>query len=99
MFYGADRGPAGERFSLVSELVSSYFAEMDNMHEYGDERFYKGDPTSMRSKVHLADDARPVHEHKQTERKPQLSWFLTVFLLLVVTVASLDFDELGRLHL
>lgn len=80
-FYGTERGPAGDRFSLVSELVSSYFHDMENMHEYGAD----GKP-----RMHFCEDPRGMREDREEsapiERKPQLSWFLTLFLLTTVTV-------------
>ena len=89
-------GPgAGDRFSLVTELVSSYYTDGEHIYEVEhEEQFYKN-PTvtgpGVRSRVQLCDDARPVRDTNGTEtpleeQKPQLSWFLTLFLMASVTV-------------
>lgn len=79
---------------MVTELVSSYYTDGEHIYEYGsDEHFYKSpEALSMRSRVQLCEEARPVRHEKDSvpdERKPQLSWFLNLFLLTSVTVVSL----------
>lgn len=64
-FQGLEGRSPGERASLVSELLSSYYADME-MLEYAEQQEAK--------------------KEEPVERKPQLSWLLTLVLLLVVTV-------------
>ena len=80
VFLNAERRMPSDRFSLVSELVSSYFAELENMQEYDAEAEQKRKEEEQRAK----------EEKEAEERKPQLSWFLTILVLLVVTVVSLN---------
>ena len=93
-----------DRASFVSDLVSSYYTDLDPMHERSTfagsrEGFYgKGiDPRSMRSRIQLCDEPKVLRRRTMqpsesmedvvsSAEKPQLSLFLTLFLLLVVTV-------------
>lgn len=68
----------GDRGSLVTELVSSYLTDMGSDGE--------ASPTQARSRITLRDEPVPPRERRSKEREPQLSWFLTLFLLTVVTV-------------
>ncbi|PSR75557.1 hypothetical protein PHLCEN_2v9037 [Hermanssonia centrifuga] len=71
--------PAGERVSLVSELVSSYLTDMGSEEQEGN-----------RTRIHLHEPLPPVREpkesHEEKTGEPELSWFLTLVLLTVVTV-------------
>lgn len=92
----AGQTPSPDRVSMVSELVSSYYADMENEAQFMSPRTLGGE--SMRSKVQLCDEPRPLRrmmevsemEEKDGEylhaKKPQLSWFLTLVVLTVVTV-------------
>lgn len=80
---------AGERASLVSDLVSSYLTEM---HSPGDrEEPYNGHADNFRSRVTLVTDTPHPRERDEAEarmkkREPELSWFLTLVMLTIVTV-------------
>ena len=64
-FEGLKGRSPGERASLVSELLTSYYADIELL-EYAEQQEAK--------------------KEELVERKPQLSWLLTLTLLLVVTV-------------
>lgn len=79
----------------------SYYGDTDNVHDrsmHGNgstEALYRNVAgEGMRSRVQLSDEVKPVrhlHEMPETrgglgDRKPQLSWFLTLTVLTVVTV-------------
>ncbi|GJE88646.1 sodium/calcium exchanger protein-domain-containing protein [Phanerochaete sordida] len=64
-FQGLEGRSPGERASMVSELLSSYYADIELL-EYAEQQEAK--------------------KEEPVERKPQLSWLLTLILLLVVTV-------------
>ena len=78
-FEGLKGRSPGERASLVSELLTSYYADIELL-EYAEQQEAK---------------------EELVERKPQLSWLLTLTLLLVVTVvrvfSTLDSCDLGCL--
>ncbi|KAI0690168.1 hypothetical protein BC835DRAFT_1417988 [Cytidiella melzeri] len=96
--------PRMERGSLVSDLVSSYYADVEPSHERviferRREGLYGGsiDPHSARSRTQLRDEPRTLRRRTMLppntagtpglqDRKPQLSLFLTLTILLVVTV-------------
>lgn len=107
--FAAERFEAGmphsmARDSMVSDLVSSYYADSETLHERimvdgnGSGYFTKGIPAdSTRSRVQLYEEPRILR--RQTLRpsestdnmdaqakKPQLSWFLTLCMLVIVTV-------------
>ncbi|KAF7799782.1 hypothetical protein EIP86_011024 [Pleurotus ostreatoroseus] len=79
---------AGERASLVSDLVTSYLTEMGSP---ADREEFAANADHFRSRVTLvADpalrDREREREEKAKKRNPELSWFLTLVLLTVVTV-------------
>lgn len=96
--------PTADRASFVSDLVSSYYSEMETAHEqaiYAGSRegsYGKGiDPRSMRSTIQLSDEPKilrrrtmmpseSVEDVGEDAKKPQLSLFLTLVVLCVVTV-------------
>lgn len=95
-----ESSPVRERFSLVTELVSSYYTDGHNIYEFAPEEHFYKNPESrlagLRSRVHINEEAHPGHARRDDnddspleEGKPQLSWFLTLFLLCSVTVVCL----------
>lgn len=91
-----------DRISLVSELVSSYYAEVETLHERlqaeGSLQGFSGsgtiDEEGTRSRIQLCDNPKASRLAAGAEdedmglnaKKPQLSWFLTLVILTVVTV-------------
>lgn len=91
-----------DRVSVVSDLVSSYYADTETLHERrqadgsNDGLYYHGHIKGggTRSRIQLSDEPGPSRTATEVEdegtglnaKKPQLSWFLTLVVLTVVTV-------------
>lgn len=89
--------PSPDRVSMVSELVDAYYADLENEGQFMSARSPGAEST--RTRIQLCDEPRPMRrrmtervaeeeEEGLNARKPQLSWFLTLVVLTVVTVVS-----------
>ena len=93
---------SADRVSVVSELVSSYYGDTETLYERprydgsGNSVYGHGllNGESTRSRIQLCGEPKPVRTPPQVNadrtgfntRQPQLSWFLTLVVLTVVTV-------------